>query len=173
MAGKALVESAYFAVEQERPGVEVELAAGSEALSSMPVTAEPDHEPLHPPEVLLKNPRPNRPLRDRTGADSPGQAARLPAAASARYSGPDYQRNPPPAYPKIARQNGWQGLVLLEVLVNTRGLVESVRVRKSTGYRILDRAALEAVRSWRFRPARAAGLPIASTVEVPVQFVLE
>jgi protein TonB len=103
---------------------------------------------------------------------APEAPAPAPIAA-APFASPDYERNPPPAYPLLARKRAWQGIVLLEVRVNSGGDVDSLRVKQASGHTILDQAALRAVRDWRFRPASAAGLPIAATVEVPVRFLLE
>ncbi len=90
-----------------------------------------------------------------------------------REAQPLYADNPPPAYPRLARRRGWQGEVLLQVRVGSSGKVLTARVERSTGYPVLDRAALEAVRDWRFRPARRGLLPVESEVRVPVRFRLE
>ncbi len=85
---------------------------------------------------------------------------------------PHYDQNPRPVYPKIARRRGLQGIVLLEVLVFADGQVEKTFLLESSGYRSLDRAALRAVRRWQFKPATSLGLPVASRVVVPIDFVL-
>lgn len=86
---------------------------------------------------------------------------------------PDYERNPPPRYPATARRRGWEGLVLLEVRINKRGGVDSLRIQQSSGYTVLDDSAVKAVREWRFLPARVAGIAIESRAEVPIRFQLE
>ncbi|MCU0538294.1 MAG: energy transducer TonB [Desulfobacterales bacterium] len=85
---------------------------------------------------------------------------------------PHYDRNPPPDYPRRARQLGFEGTVLLDVAVNTQGGVDAVAVAASSGYAMLDEAALGAVRHWIFKPARQEGRPVADRVLVPVRFVL-
>ncbi|HEY5672260.1 MAG TPA: energy transducer TonB [Malonomonas sp.] len=85
---------------------------------------------------------------------------------------PRYDLNPRPVYPEVSRRRGQQGTVLLEVAVLDDGSVEKAIVTQSSGFRLLDRAALTAVRRWRFHPATSAGLVVASRVVVPVDFVL-
>ena len=59
----------------------------------------------------------------------------------------------PPAYPLEARRSHLTGRGVLVGQVDIKtGVVTSVRMEKSTGYKILDDAALEAFRQWRFRP---------------------
>lgn len=77
-----------------------------------------------------------------------------------------------PVYPHIARQRGWEGEVLLWVLINPYGEVISGGVEQSSGYASLDRSALQAVRRWRFSPASAGGVFVESRVSVPVSFRL-
>lgn len=85
---------------------------------------------------------------------------------------PRYAENPLPAYPEVARRNGWRGEVLLQVSVSIDGIVERLRVQQSSGFRILDRAALRAVKEWRFYPASRSGRAVVSEILVPVEFHL-
>jgi protein TonB len=85
---------------------------------------------------------------------------------------PRYADNARPAYPPLARLRGYQGLVVLWVEVLVDGRVGQVGIRRSAGHEILDRAALEAVRTWRFEPGRKEGRVVTISVEVPVRFVL-
>ena len=77
-----------------------------------------------------------------------------------------------PDYPENARAKGWEGTVRLQILVNTDGRVEEVRIVASSGYAELDQTAQRAVRSWRFSPALKNGNPIAAWATVPVVFDL-
>ena len=86
---------------------------------------------------------------------------------------PAYLSNPVPDYPRLARRRSWQGVVWLLVEVTSTGDVADLAVEQSSGYRILDQAAFETVRSWTFVPARSGGVAVASQVRVPVEFVLE
>lgn len=79
----------------------------------------------------------------------------------------------PPTYPEIARQRGEQGRTVLRVNVGADGLPLQISVAVSSGYKVLDSAAMSAVREWRFVPARSDGMPVAAVAEVPVRFRLE
>jgi len=78
--------------------------------------------------------------------------------------------NPAPAYPATSRRLKEQGAVLIFVQVNERGDPVSVQLKQSSGYERLDQAALEAVRLWRFVPAKRGQTPIAASVIVPIHF---
>jgi len=84
-----------------------------------------------------------------------------------------YLRNPPPRYPPAARRNSEEGTVVLRVLVTTDGTASRTELDRSSGSAVLDSAALEAVRSWRFVPARRGSQNIEDWVRVPVVFRLE
>ncbi len=85
----------------------------------------------------------------------------------------DYKSNPAPDYPRSARRNRYEGTVILWVEVSQEGLAVQVRVHKSSGHKILDREALEAVQQWQFTPALRDGETIAGEVLVPVRFQLK
>lgn len=85
----------------------------------------------------------------------------------------DYAYTPKPDYPERARREGWEGTVLLAVLVDRRGGSKTVEVSRSSGFQLLDRAAVEAVKLWRFHPAHAGETKIASWVKIPVVFRLD
>ena len=79
---------------------------------------------------------------------------------------------PKPPYPEIARRRGYEGTVRLEVEVLASGKVGKIWVKESSGYEILDRSALKTIQDWRFIPARFGGIPVKSTVIIPVKFQL-
>ncbi|MFT3735576.1 MAG: energy transducer TonB [Rhodocyclaceae bacterium] len=85
---------------------------------------------------------------------------------------PDYAYNPKPDYPMLLREQGIGGTVLLRVWAGIDGLPGDITILKSSGYRLLDEAALRAVRSWRFLPARRGSERLASWVEFPVRFAI-
>ena len=86
---------------------------------------------------------------------------------------PMYRKNPPPKYPRIARSRGFQGTVLLNVLVNEKGRAENLWVTESSGYRILDNAAIKAVKDWVFEPGTKANKKVSMWVKVPVRYQLK
>jgi protein TonB len=75
-----------------------------------------------------------------------------------------------PAYPPLARTAHIEGVVVLEVVIDARGGVESVRVLRSIP--MLDQAAVDAVREWRFTPTLLSGQPIPIVMTVTVNFTL-
>jgi TonB family protein len=86
---------------------------------------------------------------------------------------PLYRENIPPVYPEIARARGYEGIVLVSAEILHTGRVEQAKIRKSSGYSILDQSALNAVKTWRFEPAKKSGRPFTMWVEVPIKFVLK
>ncbi|MBI3306297.1 MAG: energy transducer TonB [Candidatus Omnitrophica bacterium] len=83
-----------------------------------------------------------------------------------------YLKNPAPLYPALAREKGWEGVVLLSVFVQGDGNPGEVTVEKSSGYKILDNAAVSAVTKWRFKPARVGNMSFSSWVRIPIRFSL-
>ena len=83
-----------------------------------------------------------------------------------------YKETPKPLYPERARKEGQQGRVLLRVLVDQEGKSKTVEISGSSGSEALDRAAVDAIRLWRFSPARYGDKPVESWVRVPIDFRL-
>jgi len=96
----------------------------------------------------------------------------LPAAAL-KIARPLYKQNTSPPYPQKARRLGYEGIVMLKVLINQNGRVDNVAVLKSSGYIILDRAALSAVKKWLFEPGAEGGIKKKMWVKIPIRFYLE
>jgi protein TonB len=78
-----------------------------------------------------------------------------------------------PRYPRQARSQGIEGLVLVRIIIGTDGRVEPEHTRIIRSVPELDAAAMAAVRQWRFSPAIGRhGRPVRVIVEIPVQFSL-
>ena len=86
---------------------------------------------------------------------------------------PRYHENPHPAYPRLARLRGHEGVVLLAVEVLSNGKVGRLRVKTSSGHALLDQSALAGLKKWTFEPGRKLGVPVAMWVDVPVRFHLQ
>ena len=84
-----------------------------------------------------------------------------------------YRETPRPDYPENARREGREGRVLLRVLVDAQGRSKRVEINASSGSDALDRAAAEAIKRWRFHPARHGEQPVESWLRVPIEFHLE
>jgi TonB family protein len=85
---------------------------------------------------------------------------------------PLYKENTPPVYPEIARVHGYEGIVLVSAEILPDGRVGNMKIRKSSGYAILDQSAIEAVKPWKFEPAKKSGNPFTVWVELPIKFIL-
>lgn len=85
---------------------------------------------------------------------------------------PLYKVNPPPAYPRLARRRGFEGTVFIDVFINTSGEVTKLKLAKSSGHTILDKAAMKSIRIWKFTPGSQSGKPAEMWVTIPVHFKL-
>jgi protein TonB len=75
-----------------------------------------------------------------------------------------------PSYPEDARKAGIEGMVVVEVLVDTAGNVEKVKIVRSVPE--LDQAAVEAVRKFRFNAATLDDKRVSSWITIPFHFKL-
>jgi protein TonB len=81
---------------------------------------------------------------------------------------PEPIRKVVPVYPEIARQAGIEGKVWVRLLVDRTGVVRKAEIER--GSSMFDDEALQAARQWKFRPAVAAGNPVAVWVRIPFDF---
>jgi protein TonB len=174
----------------------IEFASGETTevflIEEAPPLLEPIPEPVLTPEPLPEEPPPPKTeeilttnqseqvvapqptLEPKKIEKKPTQQRQTPVAAAktANVPQPVVIRNTPPIYPETARRAGWEGRVTVRVEVSADGLPISVALEKSSGYGVLDQAALRAVKSWRFQPRTMGGVAMAGTVDVPVNFTL-
>jgi periplasmic protein TonB len=160
------------------------------AVRPRPLPAKPDPAQLPTPEpppaepetqaADVAVPAEEAPVPDEAAQEAPHpEEAALrkqdfgPEQADVQASVPLYALNPAPVYPPLARRRNYEGTVILDVLVDTRGRATEVRIAHSSGHASLDQSALASVRRWRFEPARRSGTPIDMWVQVPVRFALE
>jgi protein TonB len=177
------------------------VAAPSQKASAVPVAQPKPVEPKKPPEkkpVKPKKPvvrqqtelpKPLAMADETLPAPSKIESAPAPVAPSAAANtaskatadaapfteanfNANYGSNPKPRYPSIAANRGWEGTVHLLVKVSAEGDSEEVTVQHSSGYDVLDEAAIEAVEKWKFIPAKRGETPVSSLVVVPINFVL-
>ena len=105
-------------------------------------------------------------------APSHPSVAALPADGVTQTAVPRGGYQVRPSYPSNARRLGIQGTTLLSVFVAVDGRVGDVVVKQSAGHPDLDQAATDAVRRWRFEPARRGEQAVAMWVRLPVEFRL-
>jgi TonB family protein len=78
----------------------------------------------------------------------------------------------PPVYPPAAEAAGVQGVVTIDAGIDENGRVQEAKVRRSVP--LLDQAAIDAVKQWKYSPARnLAGVPISAIMTISVTFQLK
>jgi len=97
----------------------------------------------------------------------PPQAIRVGGVVSE----PKKVKHVPPVYPDWAQKARIQGIVILECMISPRGQVQDVKILR--GIRLLDEAAVEAVRQWVYTPTLVNGVPTPVLMTVTVNFRLE
>ncbi|CBA16197.1 energy transducer TonB [Xanthomonas albilineans] len=105
-----------------------------------------------------------------TGAEASVHSPVARASATSDRPVPIEGQMPPPRYPAEALRRGEAGTVLVHVDVDNSGMPTGVTLIKRSGSRDLDRAAMESVRRWRFRPAQQNGRPVPASIDIPIDF---
>jgi TonB family protein len=100
-----------------------------------------------------------------------GDAAPLRVGGSIRP--PRKVRDVHPVYPRSMREAGLEGVVPLEAIIGRGGTVQSVRVLSAQVHPDFARAAIDAVREWRFDPTLLNGKPVEVVMNVSVEFALD
>ncbi|MBL7226066.1 MAG: energy transducer TonB [Desulfobacteraceae bacterium] len=131
-------------------------------------TAIPIEESVNPEEYLVPFPD----IPEDSGVERGTEIASIPPVKVVREARPAYKDNPRPPYPKRARRRGYEGTVVLEVLVDRSGRVKELRILRSSGHTILDRAALKSVNGWLFEPGMVGDEKVDMWARVPVRFEL-
>ena len=132
----------------------------------------PPEGPLAPDAPALAAPTPGPPTPSRVASATSSRPAARAIDGALLSAQPRYRVNPPPEYPLASRRRREEGVVMVKVTVEANGAPSALSLAASSGYPLLDAAALDAVRRWTFEPARAAGVPTSSLVTVPVRFSL-
>jgi periplasmic protein TonB len=147
------------------------------APSSEPPVAEATPPPPKPDQPPVAKPDPPQPAPQQQaltfnldGTDSLSNAT-VTGARVIPASPDDRFRNRPPIYPRDAVLRGEHGAVTLVIHVSDRGLTTGADVVESSGYAVLDQAALEAVQKWHFRPGLKDGKSVA--FDMPMRFIFE
>ncbi|OHC23052.1 MAG: hypothetical protein A3J71_05205 [Pseudomonadales bacterium RIFCSPHIGHO2_02_FULL_60_43] len=149
-----------------KPVVQAPVAKAKPAVAAQPTQNQPVSE--------QPTPAPSQPAAAVASAQTmPAKPVSTKPVTEVLSSKPSF-REPPrqPNYPSQARRRNQQGVVLVEVRLDERGQQRSLNVLRSSGVESLDRAALEAVAKWRFRPETTGGQAVPSRVQIPIQFAL-
>jgi periplasmic protein TonB len=158
--------------EPPRTAVPATVAAQTNPSETAPVTAAPVLEPTDPTTAVAQASHSGT-ARAYAAAHS---AAPNPAPPEAKVELPsskaDYLNNPKPLYPKVSRNLGEQGLVVVRTLIGEDGLARRAEIKTSSGFERLDKVALETVLKWRYVPGKRNGEPEAMWFDVPIHFQL-
>jgi protein TonB len=180
--------SAQATAKRQSPTAPSKDKLASEAVQNLPATVSAMapvqvQAPVSTPAAAQTSAQAAAPAATPVAAPAAAQpSAPTPAAepgmpATARNTDADYKaaylNNPRPAYPLLAIRQGAQGQVLLLVEVLPDGRAGRIELEKLSGHAMLDAAAMNAVRAWRFTPARKDGLLTTQTVRIPIHFNLK
>ncbi|ABC33450.1 Periplasmic protein TonB, links inner and outer membranes [Hahella chejuensis KCTC 2396] len=139
-----------------------------EQVAHKPVPQTPAKKPQDAPRVSESAPS--------TPTPAPPSVEPAPVMAAAPVSAPPEPRyqlgdanTPKPEYPGLATRRGWQGTVLVELLVDALGVPLKVSIKRSSGYSVLDKQALKTLSGWRLAAVSGGG---EETIVVPVVFRL-
>lgn len=80
---------------------------------------------------------------------------------------------PTPHYPRVARLRGLEGEVVIQLAVNSKGVPVKTSLVRSSGHPVLDQAALEGLKKWRFEQNSEISQTIAFTTQKTVKFKLQ
>jgi protein TonB len=124
-------------------------------------------------ETMRQPPRREARVEPRSEAESVVSAASRRSEGAQSEAPPQAVYSPQPEYPAEALAARQTGRVVLRVAIGAEGAVVRAEVRISSGVASLDRAALAAVRRWRFQPVHRTGDAASAEVDVPIRFVIE
>ncbi len=167
------------------------LPEGAEYVAARPFEEVPtrDHVTVAPSdtELVRRHDLPEAPQQPEAEIAPPKKAKREPAsmelprpssiATLPSVSGTQSQdaawftNNAPPSYPAVALTNRWSGTVWLRISIDESGTVTDVKIERSSGYPVLDSAAIEAVSRWRGTPAHREGEAVATVEIQPIIFL--
>jgi protein TonB len=150
--------------------------------SNIPIQAPPDIQPEAPSPAYVPGPIEARPGINVDGALPVGPVVAVPAPpAPPKPQGPVRVADLPvpphktvdvrPIYPEIARAARVQGLVVMEAVLDPSGHVTQLRVIRSVP--MLDQAAMDAVKQWRYTPSIYYGKPVSVLMTITINFTLQ
>ena len=102
---------------------------------------------------------------------APALTRAAPVRISSGMKGPQKIVDVKPVYPALARAAHVEGVVILDAVLGIDGRVDQVRVLRSVP--LLDQAAIDAVRQWRYTPTLLSGEPVRVLMTITINFKLE
>jgi TonB family protein len=116
--------------------------------------------------IVIREPR----IREANGGASNEPT---PIRVGGSIQPPRKVRDVKPVYPRSMRAAGLEGVVPLEAIIARDGTVQSLRVLSAQVHPDFARAAMDAVRQWRFDPTLLNGKPVEVVMNVSVEFALD
>lgn len=171
--GSFLIQPAHFSVEQAPSSMEVLILKETEPVKEKPVKQEKMMTVAESSQFIEKKPEPKKITEPKRNQNQKKTIYIPPTHGAIEEPRPDALKNRAPVYPVLAREKGWEGIVILKVSVHPNGGAGQVMIDQSSGHTILDEAAVSAVRNWQFYPAKIGPMPLSSRVKIPIRFVLE
>lgn len=176
---------AEAASEQSAPEPQppIELPPPEEPPPLDTTSLKPVEPPKPPPPPVPPKPAPPKPAARAAAAPAvatpnEGTAATTQQAAASQplvvfERRPKFRTPPKPAaYPPRAVELNQQGEALIRVRLEPDGSAVEIVLWRGSGFELLDRAAIAAVRGWQFLPAVRDGRAVAAWVEIPIRFHL-
>jgi protein TonB len=165
-----MVKPVELAPSQEPPPIDLSELKPVEPRPAPP--PKPQKQQAAPKATMASKPIPAQNFG--SGSDTQQAAAGfLPTPAIVWEGKPRYRHPPtPPVYPPRAVELNQQGEVLVRVRLDPDGVAVEIVLHRPSGFQMLDRAAVAAVKGWQFLPAMRDGRPVAAWVEIPVRFHL-
>ncbi len=136
---------------------------------STPPQPKTDAPPAPRPKAAAAPPRQSLPM-EFGSLGGPSVAVRNDRNKSVNVTTQPDKGNLAPAYPPAAARRHQMGTVGLWLYVAADGFVDRVKVIKSSGYPLLDQAAVARLRTWHFTPATQGGAPVSSIYKIAVTF---
>jgi TonB family protein len=188
--GLSFFESQLAEREKEAAAAKLQASSSSAAKHAPPVMKASNVRPLE----LASSPVRRRPsggatfsgttLEDTSSADGTTLASNISQTKTPTLSGdtnasssvtrePRVLQRVAAQYPQDAARNGVEGAVDLSFSVSTQGEVRDVTILHSEPSNIFNRAAIAAVRRWKYEPKTVAGVPVESRVQLRLQFKLD
>lgn len=142
-------------------------------LPTVNTQTDPAKRSLPPMPKVRKERSASRPLPAPPTSTTPRTlTATPPSQTGSTMTRPTIISSSRPIYPRVARESGWEGTVIVRTLIDTNGVPSQVKIRKSCGHPTLDQAAQDAVKFWTFQPAKDGNIPITKWVDIPIKFEL-
>ncbi len=194
----AFVKPAEYAIDATDGGMEIYMVAALPESAPSGAEVPEVQQPVQPeekPEMEIPVPEPvqsgkekieekdNKDTRVSEDKEHVGDGSSpVPGESSTTFSSsgqasaegkPGYLKNPPPHYPAESVSRGEEGLVLLSVTVDKTGRARNVDLKQTSGFPLLDKSAIKAVKGWKFNPGKLGFVASESRLVIPIRFRIE